>query len=56
VQSYYYKAGKCQALAIAVVSLAVFLETGQDNKVKEIKLAWGSVVYRRQVSGNLLLV
>jgi len=43
VQSHYYKVGKRQALAIAVVSLAVLLEIGQDNKVNQIKLAWGSV-------------
>lgn len=43
VQSHYYKVGKRQALAIAVVSLAALLKIGQDNKVKRIKLAWGSV-------------
>lgn len=43
VQSYYHKVGKRQALAIAVVSLAACLEIGQDNKVNQIKLAWGSV-------------
>lgn len=43
VQSHYYKVGKRQALAIAVVSLAALLEVGQDNKVKQIRLAWGSV-------------
>lgn len=43
VQSYYYKVGKRQALAIAIVSLAVLLDIGQDDRVKQIKLAWGSV-------------
>ncbi|MBP2636066.1 MAG: molybdopterin dehydrogenase FAD-binding protein [Firmicutes bacterium] len=43
VQSHYYKVGKRQALAIAVVSLAVLLELGQDNRLNQIKLAWGSV-------------
>jgi len=41
--SAYYKVGKRKALAIAVASLAVLLETADEGRVKRVKLAWGSV-------------
>lgn len=41
--SVYYKVGRRQALAIAVVSLAVSLQREKGGAVRRIKLAWGSV-------------
>lgn len=40
--SAYYKVGKRKALAIAVASMAVQLETAANSVISRVKLAWGS--------------
>lgn len=42
-RSVYFKVGRRKAMAIAVASMAACIVAGDDEKIQNIKLAWGSV-------------